>query len=128
MQIECIADIVRTHSATKPDAVALSLGDRSVSWARAVRAGATGGHRTTGGGGRSHRTALPSSTRTASSTSRCVYGAALGNAVCVDVNWRLAPPEVAFIVNDSAAKVLVVGPDFVPVLDAIARRSRRTTR
>ncbi len=48
-----------------------------------------------------------------------VYGAALGNAVCVDVNWRLAPPEVAFIVNDCAAKVLVVGPDFVPVLDAI---------
>ena len=39
-----------------------------------------------------------------------VYGAALVNAVCVDVNWRLAPPEVAFIVNDSAAKVLVVGP------------------
>ena len=39
--------------------------------------------------------------------------------MCVDVNWRLAPPEVAFIVNDAAAKVLVVGPDFVPVLDAI---------
>ena len=48
------------------------------------------------------------------------YGAALVNAVCVDVNWRLAPPEVEFIVNDAQSKVLVVGPDFVPVLDAIA--------
>ena len=48
------------------------------------------------------------------------FGAALANAVCVDVNWRLAAPEVEFIVNDAAAKVLVVGPDFVPVLDAIA--------
>ncbi len=65
------------------------------------------------------------------------FGAALLNAVCVDVNWRLAPPEVEYIVNDAEAKVLVVGPDFVPVLDAIAanlttvdadprdRRSRR---
>ena len=48
------------------------------------------------------------------------FGAALLNAVCVDVNWRLAPPEVEFIVNDAQAKVFVVGPDFVPVLDAIA--------
>ena len=48
------------------------------------------------------------------------FGAALANAVCVDVNWRLAPPEVEFIVNDAEAKVFVVGPDFVPVLDAIA--------
>jgi len=48
------------------------------------------------------------------------YGCALLNAVSVDVNWRLAPPEVAFIVNDSEAKVLIVGPDFVPVLEAIA--------
>lgn len=36
------------------------------------------------------------------------------------MNWRLAPPEVEYIVNDAQAKVLVVGPDFVPVLDAIA--------
>jgi long-chain acyl-CoA synthetase len=47
------------------------------------------------------------------------FGAAKVNAVCVDVNWRLAAPEVAFVVNDARAKVLVVGPDFVPVLDAI---------
>ena len=42
--------------------------------------------------------------------------------MCVDVNWRLAPPEIEFIVNDAEAKVFVVGPDFVPVLDAIADR------
>jgi long-chain acyl-CoA synthetase len=47
------------------------------------------------------------------------FGASLLNAVCVDVNWRLAPPEVQYIVDDADAKVLVVGADFVPVLDAI---------
>jgi long-chain acyl-CoA synthetase len=39
--------------------------------------------------------------------------------VCVDVNWRLAAPEVEYIVNDAEAKVLIVGPDFLPILDAI---------
>ncbi|HEY4334023.1 MAG TPA: long-chain-fatty-acid--CoA ligase, partial [Ilumatobacteraceae bacterium] len=48
------------------------------------------------------------------------FGAAMLNAVCVDVNWRLAAPEIEYIVNDAATKVLVVGPDFVPILDAIA--------
>jgi acyl-CoA synthetase (AMP-forming)/AMP-acid ligase II len=48
-----------------------------------------------------------------------VYGAALANVVCVDVNWRLAPAEVAYVVNDCAAKVIAVGPDFVPVVEAI---------
>ena len=35
------------------------------------------------------------------------------------MNWRLAAPEVAYIVNDAEAKVFVVGEEFVPVLDAI---------
>jgi acyl-CoA synthetase (AMP-forming)/AMP-acid ligase II len=48
------------------------------------------------------------------------FGAALLNAVCVDVNWRLAAPEVEYIVNDADAKVIVIGPDFIPVIDAIA--------
>ena len=48
-----------------------------------------------------------------------LFGGAKINAVNVAVNWRLAPAEVAYIVNDAEAKVLVVGQEFVPVLDAI---------
>jgi long-chain acyl-CoA synthetase len=40
------------------------------------------------------------------------FGAAKVNAVLVAVNWRLAPPEMGWIINDAEAKVLVVGPDF----------------
>ncbi|MFM8851817.1 MAG: AMP-binding protein, partial [Acidimicrobiaceae bacterium] len=47
------------------------------------------------------------------------YGCALLNAVSVDVNWRLAAPEVAYIVNDSEAEVFIVGQEFVAILDAI---------
>ena len=49
-----------------------------------------------------------------------LFGTAKLNAVTVDVNWRLAPPEMAQIVNDAEAKVLIVGPEFIAHLDKIA--------
>jgi long-chain acyl-CoA synthetase len=41
-----------------------------------------------------------------------LFGGAKLNAVNVSVNWRLAPREMAQIVNDAQARVLVVGRDF----------------
>jgi long-chain acyl-CoA synthetase len=41
-----------------------------------------------------------------------LLGACKLGAVLVPVNWRLAPAEIAFIVSDACAKVLVVGDDF----------------
>lgn len=49
-----------------------------------------------------------------------VFGCAKANAVSVGINWRLAPPEVAYVVNDSQAEVLFVGPDFFPLVAKIA--------
>jgi len=48
-----------------------------------------------------------------------VFGAARIGAVSVGINWRLAPPEVAYILNDSRAEVLFVGPDFVGLAEQI---------
>ena len=39
------------------------------------------------------------------------FGAAKVNAVLVAINWRLAPPEMGWIINDSGAKVLFSGHD-----------------
>ncbi len=47
-----------------------------------------------------------------------LFGAAKLNAVTVNINWRLAPPEVAWIADNSDAKVFFVGPEFV---DAVAK-------
>jgi long-chain acyl-CoA synthetase len=55
-------------------------------------------------------------------TPACVQilvGASLLGAVPVSVNWRLAPPEIAQIVNDAEARVLVVGSEFLPQLAAV---------
>jgi long-chain acyl-CoA synthetase len=45
-----------------------------------------------------------------------LFGGALAGAVNVAVNWRLAPAEMAAVVDDAGAAVLVVHPDFVPSL------------
>jgi acyl-CoA synthetase (AMP-forming)/AMP-acid ligase II len=55
-----------------------------------------------------------------------LYGAARLGAVQVPVNYRLAPDEVAFIVNNAQAAVLIVGPEFVPILEAVAGKLEHT--
>ncbi len=45
------------------------------------------------------------------------FGAARLGVVMVPVGWRLAPQEVAYIVNDTEARLLFTGPGF----DAVAR-------
>ncbi len=42
-----------------------------------------------------------------------LFGAMKSRVVMAPVNWRLAGPEIAFIVNDCKATVLFVGPEFV---------------
>lgn len=46
-------------------------------------------------------------------------GAAKCGAVGLPVNWRLAAPEIAYILAHSQAGVLVVGPEFVDVVATI---------
>ncbi len=45
-----------------------------------------------------------------------LFGGALMGAVNVAVNWRLAPTEMAAIINDAAARILIVHADYVPAL------------
>jgi acyl-CoA synthetase (AMP-forming)/AMP-acid ligase II len=47
------------------------------------------------------------------------FGAAKARKVLVPVNWRLAPAEIAYILNDSGAEFLFVGPEFFAVIDQI---------
>ena len=117
-EIQSIADIVRVHGAGRPDEVALVQDDRSLTWAELYeRAQKTANLLASLGVGPEDRVAMLE--KNGIEHFEVFFGAALLNAVCVDVNWRLAPPEVEYIVNDAGAKVFVVGEDFVPVLDAI---------
>ena len=41
-----------------------------------------------------------------------LFGACKANTVLVGVNWRLAPPEMQYILNDSQCEVLFVGKEY----------------
>lgn len=47
------------------------------------------------------------------------FGLGKIGVVLVPINHRLAPPEVAYIVNDCEASILIFGPEFVSVAEAI---------
>src|SRR6516165_11740500 len=56
------------------------------------------------------------------------FGAAKANVVLVPVNFRLAPPEVAYIVEHARAELLFVGADFYPLVHEIAHELKSVRR
>lgn len=48
------------------------------------------------------------------------YGAAKARVILTPVNWRLAPPEIAYVVNDCEAELLFVGPELVDTVRKLA--------
>jgi|SRR5665213_1818793 len=48
-----------------------------------------------------------------------LFGCSKANAVLVGVNWRLAPREMADILRDAEAKVLVFGDEFTGHLETV---------
>ena len=125
--IESVVDIIRVHGRDRADHTALIQGDRRYSWGRLYeRACRMAGLLSANGVGEQDRVAFLD--KNGIEHFEVFYGASLLNAVCVDINWRLAAPEVVYVVNDSEAKVFVVGVDFVPILDAIAPNLTSVTK
>ena len=48
-----------------------------------------------------------------------MFGTLKTRTALVGLNWRLAGPEIVFVVNDSESEVLFVGPDFYELVDSI---------
>ncbi len=118
-KITNLAGIVRVHGTEQENKPALVLGEKKLSWGQLLSRSAQMAQALRAAGvGPQDRVAFLD--KNSIEHFEVFYGCAMLNAVSVDINWRLAPPEVAFVVNDSEAKVFIVGPDFVPILEAIA--------
>ena len=116
--IATVAGIIRTHAKNLSGKVSLVQGDRVQTWQELYKRSSQVAQALKAAGvGSQDRVAFLD--KNSIEHFEVFYGCALLNAVSVDINFRLAPPEVAFIVNDAQANVFIVGPDFVPVLDAI---------
>ena len=56
------------------------------------------------------------------------FGGAKADVVLVPVNFRLAPPEVAYVIADAAAEVLFVGADFYSLVEKVAHQMKSVRR
>src|SRR5579864_201512 len=121
MAITTFGDVVRHQAAERPEAVALTFGGRDTTYAALDRSASQIANGLIAAGVRpAGRVALLDKNH--DSFYEIWFGAAKANAVLVPVNWRLAPPEVAFVINDCGAEVLFVGADFVDTIAAIRER------
>ncbi len=116
--ISTTADVVRVHARERGDKVAIVQDDLRQTWRdldersnRAANALAAAGL------GADDRVAFLD--KNGFEYFEVLFGAAKLNAVTVNVNWRLAPPEVAWIVNDAEATVFVFGAEFGDLVEGI---------
>ncbi|MHB8693900.1 MAG: long-chain-fatty-acid--CoA ligase [Solirubrobacteraceae bacterium] len=106
-----VADVIRDQAESRPDAIAIAYGERELSFAaldqrsnrlaQALRAG---------GVAAGDRVAYLD--RTAPEVIELLFAVSKLGAVIVPMNWRLAAPELAAVLADSRAAVLIAGERF----------------
>ncbi len=116
MPIDVLADILRKHAAERGGKDALLYGDRRWSYEelRAESAQVARALLAEGVEPQQHVAVLD---KNAPEYFTFLFGAAMANAVTLAVNWRLAPPEMEYILNNAEAQVLLVGQEFLGHLE-----------
>jgi long-chain acyl-CoA synthetase len=113
-----VADVIRRHATERPQSVALRHGERELTYAaldeRSSRlAQALLAH----GVGAGARVAYLD--RSSPEVVELLFAASKIGAVLVPLNWRLAVPELAAVLADSEAPVLIAGPAFREVAERV---------
>jgi acyl-CoA synthetase (AMP-forming)/AMP-acid ligase II len=118
MPFATLAEIVRHQAATQPERIALTFAEGDTSYgALDLRANQVANGLIAAGLRPQSRVALLDKNH--DSFFEIWFGAAKANVVLVPINWRLAQPEIAFIVNDAKAEILFVGAEFFATVVAI---------
>jgi long-chain acyl-CoA synthetase len=113
-----VAEIVRRYAREQGGAPMLTCGDRTLTYAEVDERSNRAAQALAGEGiGPQDRVAFLDKNGT--EFWELQFGAAKLGAVIVSVNWRLAPREIAWIIDDARAPVLVVGPDFYAAVEEI---------
>jgi acyl-CoA synthetase (AMP-forming)/AMP-acid ligase II len=118
-----IADLTRCQAGVRPDALAISCHERCTTYGQLdlrasqvanglLRAGAQPGARIAYLG------------KNSEVHFELLLGAAKARCTMVPFNWRLAAPEVEFILKDCQPDLIVVEPDFAPLIGSLAIKPR----
>ncbi|GLS98828.1 acyl-CoA synthetase [Sphingobium jiangsuense] len=107
-----LAERIRDHARTRPDAIALIFEGRETGYGAFDRNASRVANALIAAGCR------PGDRVAYLGKNRDIYfeywiGAVKAGLVTVPVNWRLAPPEVAYILNDCRPRVILCEPEFL---------------
>ncbi len=122
--IRLLADIPRHHARARGDAIALSFQGRDTTFARLDAASS-----------RAANALIASGIRPGSRVGvldkdsdrgfELLFGCAKARGVSLGANWRLAPREIEFLLDDGEAELLFVGEDLFEKAEAIEPRLGR---
>jgi len=115
-EIRSIADVARHHGRVRPDAAALSCEGRNTTWAELDRLS----NRVACGLRESGSTGIAAYLgRNREPFVEAFYGSVKAGWVLSAINWRLAPREVAYILNDLEPAILFVESEFLNGVEEI---------
>jgi long-chain acyl-CoA synthetase len=112
-----LGDVPRLHAAERPEAVALEFEGRSTSFA-ALEAHTNQVAHALAASGVQQGQRIAYLGKNSDHYFELLLGAAKAGVVMVPVGWRLAPPEIAFIVGNAEAQILFVGGEFAELVAA----------
>lgn len=118
-RMRTLGDVARYHAEARPDAVAFSFEGRDTTFAdfdrhtnqvanALIAAGLSTGDRVAYVG------------KNSDGYFELLIGAAKAGVVTTPIGWRLAAPEIAYIVADSDAKLVFVGPELIGHVEDVA--------
>lgn len=117
-EMKVLADIVRIHAQNRPDAPAMIYGEETISYGQLdQRANQIANGLISAG--LTPQTRIAHLDKNAASYYELAFGTAKSNTVLVSVNWRLAPREIAFVINDALAEILFVSSDYFELIEGI---------
>ncbi|MCV7032631.1 long-chain-fatty-acid--CoA ligase [Mycobacterium sherrisii] len=119
---QTLVGMVELHAARRPDDIALHYGGQQWSWAQwAARIRRTAGLLRDAGVQRGQVVAFLDKNHPA--CLETLLAATSIGAVATIVNWRVIGDELVHVLNDSGARVLLVGAELRPALDAIRAKT-----
>ena len=120
-------DFLATHAESNPHKPAVILGDRALDFATLNRRANRAANAFKGlGAGAGDRAAIMSFNSIEGT--EVAHGARRAGMIVVPVNYRLRGSELAYVLNDSGARIVVAGPDQVEAVEAARQEIKGDAR
>jgi len=116
--IRLLADVTRCHAARRPSSIAMVFNGSETSYDQLDRRASRVANAIIAEGVQP-QTRIAVLDKNSDSFFEVMFGSSKANTVFVAVNWRLAPGEMAYIINDASTEILFVGHEYFDTVQKI---------